>query len=107
MTTEDVVEEYQKRNSIKDTARRLDVSHGVVRKCLISHGMFETPLTQEIAELIQAGVSQKEIAAQLSISPSWVNVNTSYERGIMITPSHTVNAQRIRECRKKKLLKSK
>ena len=102
MTTEDVVAEYQKWNSIKETARRLDVSHGVVRKCLITHGLFETPLTQEVAELVEAGVPQNEIAEQLGISYSWVNANLPYERGITITPSQTVNAQRIRKCREKK-----
>lgn len=102
MTTEDVVAEYQKRNSIKETARRLDVSHGVVRKCLITHGLLETPLTQEIAGLIKAGATQKEITELLGISSSWVNINTPYERGIMITPSQTVNAERIRKCRERK-----
>ena len=102
MTTEDVVAEYRKWESIKETARRLDVSHGVVRKCLITHGLFETPLIREVAELIQAGVPQKEIAEQLGISYSWVNINTPYERGIMITPSQTVNAKRVRECRERK-----
>lgn len=103
MTTKDVVAEYQKWHSIKETARRLDVSHGVVRKCLITHGLLETPLTQTVAELIEAGVPQNEIAEQLGISTSWVNINTPYERGIMITPSQTVNTQRIRKCREKKL----
>lgn len=102
MTTEDVISEYRKWNSIKETARRLDVSHGVVRKCLISHGLLETPLTQEVAELIAAGIPQKEIAERLGISTSWVNINTPYERGIMITPSQTENAKRIRKCREKK-----
>lgn len=102
MTTEDVVAEYQKWNSIKETARRLDVDHGVVRKCLITHGLLETPLTQEIAGLIADGIPQKEIAEQLGISYSRVNVNLPYERGIMITPSQTDNAKRIRKCREKK-----
>lgn len=102
MTTEDVVAEYQKWNSIKETARRLDVDHGVVRKCLITHGLLETPLTQEIAGLIAAGIPQKEIAEQLGISYSWVNANLPYERGIMITSSQTDNAKRIRKCREKK-----
>lgn len=101
MTTEDVVAEYRKWESIKETARRLDVNHGVVRKCLITHGLLETPLTKEISELIAAGIPQKEIAEQLGSSSSWVNINTPYERGIMITPSQTVNAQRIRKCREK------
>lgn len=106
MTTEDVVAEYQKWGSIKETARKLDVSHGVVRKCLVAHGLLETPLTQTVAELIAAGVPQNEIAEQLGISASWVNINTPYERGMMITPSQTENAKRIRECRKKKLLQA-
>lgn len=103
MTAEDVVAEFQKWNSIKEAARRLDVSSGVVRKCLISHGLLETPLTQTVAELIAAGVPQKEIAEQLGLSKSWVNINTPYERGMMITPSQTENAKRIRKCREKKL----
>lgn len=102
MTTEDVVAEYQKWNSIKEMARRLDVDHGVVRKCLITHGLLETPLTQEIAGLMAAGIPQKEIAEQLGLSYSWVNANSPYERGIMITPSQTDNAKRIRKCREKK-----
>ena len=106
MTTKDVVAEYQKWGNIRETARRLGVSHGVVRKCLISHGLLETPLTQTVAALVNAGVPQKEVAEQLGISTSWVNINTPYERGIMITPSQTENAKRIRECRKKKLLQA-
>lgn len=106
MTTKDVVAEYQKWGSIRETARRLGVSHGVVRKCLVTHGLLETPLTQAVAELVNAGVPQKEVAEQLGLSTSWVNINTPYERGMMITPSQSVNAKRIRECRKKKLLQA-
>lgn len=106
MTTEDVVAEYQKWGSIKETARKLDVSHGVVRKCLVAHGLLETPLTQTVAALVNAGVPQKEIAMQLGLSTSWVNINTHYERGMMLIPSQTENAKRIRECRKKKLLQA-
>lgn len=103
MTTKDVVAEYQKWGNIRETARRLGVSDGVVRKCLISHGLLETPLTQTVAALVNAGVPQKEVAEQLGISTSWVNINTHYERGMMLIPSQTENAKRIRKCRKKKL----
>lgn len=106
MTPEDVVAEYQKWHNITETARRMNINYSVVRKCLVTHGLLKTPLTQAVAELIAAGVPQNEIAEQLGISASWVNINTPYERGMMITPSQTENAKRIRECRKKKLLQA-
>lgn len=106
MTPEDVVAEYQKWKSIKETARRMNINYSVVRKCLVTHGLLETPLTQTVAEFIAAGVPQKDIAEQLGYSTSWVNINTPYERGMMLTPSQTENAKRIREYRKKKLLQA-
>lgn len=102
MTTEDVVMEYKKRLSIRETARELDISEGTVRKCLITHGEIETAMTRRIGALLQEGRSQKEICGILGISYSCVNANSPYERGMQIEPSQTVNAQRIRECRERR-----
>lgn len=102
MTTGDVVMEYKKRLSIRETARELDISEGVVRKCLITHGEIETAMTQRIGALLQEGYSQKEICGILGISSSCVNANSPYERGMQIEPSQTANAQRIRACRERK-----
>ena len=102
MTTEDVLMEYRKRLSIRETARALDVSGGVVRKCLITHGEIETAMTRRIGALLKEGRSQKEICGILGISYSCVNANSPYERGMQIEPSQTANAQRIRECRARK-----
>ncbi len=82
--------EYRKRLSIRETARALDVSEGVVRKCLITHGEIETAMTRWIGELLQEGRSQKEICGMLGISSSCVNANSPYERGMQIEPSQTV-----------------
>ena len=90
MTTEDVLKEYRKRLSIRETARELDISEGVVRKCLITHGEIETAMTRRIGELLQEGRSQKEICGILGISSSCVNANSPYERGMQIEPSQTV-----------------
>lgn len=102
MTTEDVVMEYKKRLSIRETAQELDISEGVVRKCLITHGEIETAMTRRIGALLQEGRSQKEICGILGISYSCVNANSPYERGMQIEPSQTANAQRIRACRARK-----
>lgn len=48
MTTEDVLMEYRKRLSIRETAQELDISEGTVRKCLITHGEIETANAQRI-----------------------------------------------------------
>lgn len=52
MTTEDVLMEYRKRLSIRETARELDISEGAVRKCLITHGEIETAMTRRIGALL-------------------------------------------------------
>ena len=90
MTTEDVLMEYRKRLSIRETARELDISEGAVRKCLITHGEIETAMTRRIGALLQEGRSQKEICGMLGISSSCINANSPYERGIQIEPSQTV-----------------
>lgn len=40
MTPEDVVAEYLKWHSIKETARRMNINYSVVRKCLVTHTYF-------------------------------------------------------------------
>lgn len=106
MTTEDVFKEYKKCESMKETARRMGISEGVVRKCLVGYGIIETPLTRRIAELREQGVPQKEMMDILGVSNAWVNANTPYERGMMIEPSQTENAKRIRKCREKKKIEN-
>lgn len=102
MTIDDVIIAYKQWGSIKETARRLEISEGVVRKCLVGCGIIDTPLTRRIAELQSQGVTQTDIAQAIGVSVSCVNANTPYDRGMMIEPSQTVNAQRIRKCREKK-----
>lgn len=102
MTIDDVIIAYKQWGSIKETARRLEISEGVVRKCLVGCGIIDTPLTRRIAKLQIQGVTQADIAQAIGVSVSCVNANTPYVRGMMIVPSQTVNAQRIRKCREKK-----
>ena len=62
MTTEDVLKEYRKRLSIRETARELDISEEVVRKCLITHGEIETAMTRRIGALLQEDVRRRRFA---------------------------------------------
>lgn len=102
MTIDDVIIAYKQWDSIKETARRLEISEGVVRKCLVGCGIIDAPLTRRIAELRGQGSTQADIAQAIGVSVSCVNANTPYDRGMMIEPSQTVNAQRIRKSREKR-----
>lgn len=99
MNTKDILAEYNRRKTIKGTAKALGVSEGVVRKTLITYRVIDSPFIQRIAELRASGMPQKDIADLLGVSEACVNANSSYERGTYLDPSKTPNAERIRKCR--------
>lgn len=97
-----VLSTYNRRKSIKATARELGVSEGVVRKHLIGAGVVETAMTRRIAELRAAGMPLGDIAELLGVSSSSVSVNTPYQKGCYLTANKTYNAIKIRQCRERK-----
>lgn len=97
-----VLSTYNRRKSIKATARELGISEGVVRKYLIGAGVVETATTCRIAELRAAGMPLKDIAELLGVSSSYVSANTPYQKGSYLTANKTHNAIRIKQCRARK-----
>lgn len=102
LTLKDILDEYNKRKSIRAAAAALDISQSVVRKVLITYRVIDSPLIRRIAELRAAGMPNKDIADLLKVSTSCVDANSSYSRGTYLNPSMTVNAIRIRDWRQKK-----
>lgn len=102
MTIKDVLDIYNQEKSIRATARRLEISDGVVRKVLITYRVIDTPLVRRIAELRAAGMPSKDIAELLHVSTSCVDSNTPYSKGTYLNPSKTPNAVKLREWRKQK-----
>lgn len=102
MTIDEVCDVYLQCESMKETARRLHISEGVVRKCLVSEEIIDSPLIQQISALRKTGASIQDVAEALDLSVSWINENSPYDRGMMIEPSQTENAKKIRACRAKK-----
>lgn len=102
MNTKDVLHEYNKCKSLRETAKKLEISEGVVRKSLISYGIIDSPLIRRIAELRRTGMPQKDIADLLGISSSCVNANTPYERGTYKGDVKSKNAERIADSRRRK-----
>lgn len=101
MTLKDILDEYNKRKSIRATAFALDISQSVVRKVLVTYRVIDSPLIRRIAELRAAGMPNKDIADLLKVSTSCVDVNSPYSRGTYLNPSMTVNAIRVRDWREK------
>ena len=101
MNEKRVLEVWNRRKSIKGTARELEVSVGVVKKHLIGLGIYKTQLTERIAELRATGMPPKDIAELLGISESTVSLNMPYIKTSYLSENKTVNAIRIRESRRK------
>lgn len=101
-----VLSTYNRRKSIKATARELGISEGVVRKHLIGAGVVETAMTRRIAELRAAGMPLKDIAELLGVSGSYVSANTPYQKGSYLTENKTCNAVRVKRCRERTKAKS-
>lgn len=101
MKLKDVLDEYNKRKSIRATAAALGIAQSAVRKVLITYRVLDSPRIRRIAELRAAGMPGKDIAALLNISPSCVDANSPYSRGTYLNPSTTKNAIQIRDMRKK------
>lgn len=102
MKQKEILAEYNRKKSIRATARALNISADVVCKTLVGYGVIDTPLTRRIAELRRIGLNQKQIAEMLGISTSCVNKYTPYDRGSYLNPSTSKNAERIRKCRARK-----
>lgn len=102
MNQHDILSEYNRRKSIRSTAKALNISMDAVRKTLVGYGVIDTPLTRRIAELRRIGMSQKQIAETLDISTSTVCKNTPYDRGSYLNPSTSKNAEKLRKWRKEK-----
>ena len=102
MKLKDILDEYNKRKSLRATASALGISESAVRKVLITYRVIDTPRIQRIAELRAAGMPSKDIAELLNISLSCVDVNSPYSRGTYLNPSTTKNAIWIRDWREKR-----
>lgn len=103
MNSEKILKTYQSEGSLRETARKLNISACKVKKALITLGEYETMRTKEIAKLRQQGMSYEEIAETLNITKSCVFANTPYEKGMYNSDTPTANAMRIRKCKEKKL----
>lgn len=103
MTSEimdNVVSDYQKTESMKESARLNGISEQKVKKILITKGIYSTPLSDTIGKLAEHGLTADEIGDKLQVSRATVNMYTPYSKTVY-NDSPSINAQRIKKTRGK------
>lgn len=76
-----VVETYLQNVSIRETAIHHGMSRDKVRKILINEGVYSTPQSIKVNDLLEIGYTTQEVAEELSISVSTVNNLAIYRKG--------------------------
>lgn len=81
VNADDIVRTYLNNSSIRETAIHHDMSRQKVRKILITEGVYSTPQSIRVNELLVSGYTTQEVAEKLSISVGTVNNLASYRKG--------------------------
>ena len=69
---------YKTGESIRDTAKIMDISRTKVRKILITMGVLKSDITDKALPLIQSGLSLKEVSQTLNISIATLSTYLPY-----------------------------
>ncbi|MDK4353515.1 DNA-binding response regulator [Enterococcus thailandicus] len=81
VNADDIVHTYLNSSSIRETAIHHNMSRQKVRKILITAGVYSTPLSVKINELLNSGYTTQEVAKKLAISVGTVNNLSAYRKG--------------------------
>ena len=105
MKTEEILSAYNKQRSIKAVSRQFHLSEQVVRRILISCGVYWSERAENVTALFQRGKTVKEIAEELQISRTTVFCYIPYEKGSYVLGDKSNNAIRIQKWRQRKKAK--
>lgn len=94
-----VIKAYEENRSFREIGKLLNINPQKVKRILLTNGVVEDEYYPRIKALYNKGLSAKEIANQLGISPGYVNAHLPYEKCIYKAERPTLNAIRIRKCR--------
>lgn len=99
---EEIVKAYKAQMPIRDIAAYNGINTHKIVKILVTAGVYESEIYDQIKELRMAGKTDAEIASILSISKSTLNDYTPYKKCMYNLCSPTENAIKIRKYRKSK-----
>lgn len=98
-----VVDKYHDEGqSLRRTAAAMGLSVAATRKMLVTAREYDSPRKREIDALRKSGLTVREIADKLGVSPTAVDSFVPYKRGTYLVPSGTKNAEMVRQCRARK-----
>lgn len=97
-----IVDVYEQTQSLRATSKQLNIDWQVVRRVLITHNSYSTPMTTYIADLINSGVTADEIAEKLNVTKSCIISNMPYTKGSYVVGEKSKNAMQIARCRENK-----
>ncbi|MDT2751905.1 helix-turn-helix transcriptional regulator [Enterococcus thailandicus] len=76
-----IVHTYLNSSSIRETAIHHNMSRQKVRKILITEGVYSTPQSIRVNELLASGYTTQEVADKLSVTVGTVNNLSAYRKG--------------------------
>ncbi|MBO0432821.1 response regulator transcription factor [Enterococcus sp. DIV0660C] len=76
-----IIRTYLNSSSIRETAMYHNMSRDKVRKILIHEGVYATPQSIKVNNLLEGGYTTQEVAEKLAISVSTVNNLAIYRKG--------------------------
>ena len=97
-----IISEYEKTNSIKETANNLGSNIIKVRRVLITEGLWSSKQSRAVGELYEKGYSTAEIAKELFISEKNVQSYLPYTKGAYGGGSKNDDAERAAKYRSRK-----
>ena len=102
MIQDEILAAYSRHGSIKGVHKATGYSEGLIRKTLVTAGLYTSPRAEEVQALAAQGLREADIAEQLGISKGIINTYLPYSKGTYLNEEKTENAQRIRACRARK-----
>lgn len=73
---------YRENESIRDTAIRTELSRSKVRKILITMGVITSEITERAMPMLMAGMTMREVAAELGISTGTLSTYLPYDKRV-------------------------
>jgi hypothetical protein len=99
--TEITAELYKEYGEVKAVAEELEISEIKVRKLLITSGVYESEIADEIMALREVGKTIQEICQITGLGKSSVNGYLPYTKVLYNAKELSLNAERIKKYRKR------
>ena len=84
--------------SLRDTAKAMQLSRTKVRKILITMGTIESDITERALALREKGYASDEIANELGVSAATLSTYMPYGERVYNREEKTKNAIRVKNC---------